>query len=326
MASASAPLRILITGATGFVGPHLAAAIRQRFGDRAELTATALDAGDDAVLGAIKALDVTDRAAVEATIGDLQPTHLVNLAALAAPAAANADPALGWRVHLDGPRNLGHAILAAAPACVLVHIGSGLAYGRTASDRPATEQTVLAPRDDYGASKAAADLALGALVAKGLRCVRFRPFNHTGPGQTDAFVVPAFARQIAQIEAGVAPPLLRVGNLDGQRDFLDVRDVAAAYVEAIARSELLEPGLILNVASGLPRRIGDILQQLLALTPEPIDVQRDPARDRADPADIIVGDATRARTLLDWKPTIDFATTIADVLNDQRARIGRRAE
>ncbi|MGX7742708.1 NAD-dependent epimerase/dehydratase family protein [Rhodopseudomonas parapalustris] len=320
MPTQRAPLRLLVTGAIGFVGLHLAAAIRSRFGDQVEIVPTALHTGSDPVLGEVVALDVTDAAAVTGTIAELQPTHVVNLAALAAPSAANADPSASWRVHLDGPRNIGRAILQTAPDCVLVHVGSGLAYGKNRPPiRPTTEDTVLAPTDEYGASKAAADLALGVLIAKGLRCVRMRPFNHTGPGQTDAFVVPAFARQIARIEAGLTPPQMQVGNLDGQRDFLDVRDVAAAYAEVIARSNELEAGLILNVASGLPRRIGDMLQQLLSMARVQIDVQNDPSRGRTDASDVIVGDASRARSVLDWQPTISFEKTLADVLDDQRA-------
>ncbi len=321
MAEPAPPLRILITGATGFVGLHLAAALHARFGAGATIIPTALHAGKDPALGDVGALDVTDPAAMADAIATARPTHLVNLAALAAPAAANADPSASWRVHLDGVRIIGRTILDTAPDCVLLHVGSGLAYGRNRPPiRPTSEDTALAPTDEYGASKAAADLALGPMIAKGLRCIRLRPFNHTGPGQTDAFVIPAFARQIARIEAGLSPSQIRVGNLDGQRDFLDVRDVADAYVAAIARSDRLAPGTILNIASGVPRRIGDVLQQLLAMARVPIEVHNDPARGTGDATDIILGDATRARELLGWTPKIAFEQTLADVLTDQRSR------
>jgi GDP-4-dehydro-6-deoxy-D-mannose reductase len=327
MAASARPFRILITGATGFVGLHLATAIHGTFGSGAEIIPTALHAGSDPALGDVIALDVTDPSAVTKTIAELQPSHVVNLAALAAPSAANADPSASWRVHLDGPRHIGRAILQAAPACVLVHVGSGLAYGKNRPPiRPTSEDTVLAPTDEYGASKAAADVAFGPLIAKGLHCIRLRPFNHTGPGQTDAFVVPAFARQIARIEAGLAPPQMQVGNLDGQRDFLDVRDVVAAYAETIVRSDSLAPDTILNIASGVPRRIGDMLQQLLAMARVPIAVQNDPSRGKSDAADVILGDASRARLMLDWRPTIAFEQTLADVLDDQRSEVAKTAK
>lgn len=327
MAASARPLRILITGATGFVGLHLAAAIRRTFGAGTEIIPTALYAGKDPALGEVMALDVTDPSAVATMIAKLQPSHVVNLAALAAPSAANADPSASWRVHLDGPRNIGRAILQAAPACVLLHVGSGLAYGKNRPPIcPTSEDRVLAPIDEYGASKAAADVALGPLIAKGLHCIRLRPFNHTGPGQTDAFVVPAFARQIARIEAGLAPPQMQVGNLDGQRDFLDVRDVVAAYAETIARSDSLAPDTILNIASGVPRRVGDMLQQLLTMARVPIAVRNDPARGKSDAADVILGDASRARSMLNWQPTIAFEQTLADVLEDQRSEVAKIAK
>ena len=115
---------------------------------------------------------------------------------------------------------------------------------------------LLAPMDEYAASKAAADLALGAMTYRGLRCVRFRPFNHSGPGQAEGFVVPDFAAQIARIEPGLAQPVMEVGNFDVERDFLDVRDVADAYVLAVQKAETVKSGAIFNIASGIPRRVG----------------------------------------------------------------------
>jgi GDP-4-dehydro-6-deoxy-D-mannose reductase len=312
----------LVTGAGGFVGPHLAAALRQAYGDAASIHGTALKSYPHPAFGMVAALDVTDHAAVREAIAQYQPTHIVNLAAIAAPSAVNTDPAVGWQVHLDATRGLATAILDVAPGCVLVHVGSGMVYGDTAKPGlPLGEDAALAPTDEYGASKAAADLVLGVFAARGLKCVRFRPFNHTGPGQTDAFVVPAFAMQIARIEAGLSPPVMRVGNLEPQRDFLDVRDVADAYVRAIQRSDNLEPGVILNVASGIPRRISDILQMLLAQTSIDITVETDPARARSQGLAIFVGDASRARRVLGWAPRYLFEDTVGNVLRDCRERL-----
>ena len=318
----SAHPRVLITGAGGFVGPHLAAALRRSFEESISILGTGLQSQEHTAFGQIVALDVTDDAAVRAAITEYRPSHVINLAAIAAPSAANANPDVGWRLHLDATRSIARAIMDVVPRTVLIHVGSGLAYGESArSGLPLNETTVLAPTDDYGASKAAADLALGAMVAKGLRCVRFRPFNHTGPGQTVNFVIPAFAMQIARIEVGLSPPTMRVGNLEPQRDFLDVRDVVDAYVKSVQLSDKLEPGVILNVASGIPRRVSDILQMLLALTKVDITVENDLAKARAPGLPIVVGDAEKARQLLDWAPTRLFEDTIADVLNDCRSRV-----
>ena len=316
-------MRVLVTGARGFVGSYLAEAVRRICGGDVELLATAKVAGKHSAFGRVAALDVTDRAAVNAAVARHAPTHILHLAAIAAPAAASADPQATWQVHLHGTLNLAQAILDQAPECWLVHVGSGLVYGESAkSGQPLDENTLLAPVDEYAVTKAAADLALGALARRGLKCIRLRPFNHTGPGQTEAFVVPAFARQIARIEVGLAPPFVRVGNLDSERDFLDVRDVANAYALTVRQSQHLEPGIILNIASGIPRRTGDILDALLAQSRAKISIEQDSARLGSSNLPRIVGDASRARKLLGWRPECAFENTLSTVLAYWRARCG----
>lgn len=307
-------MRVLITGASGFVGPYLFDSLR-RVSANATVILTGKTAAVHAKAGRIDPLDVTDRAAVDQAIARYSPSSIVHLAGIAAPTAANADPEMAWRVHVQGTLNVANSILANAPDCTLIHVGSGLVYGTSArSGLPLDEATLLEPSDDYSATKAAADLALGAMVRRGLRCVRFRPFNHIGPGQDEAFVVPSFAMQIARIEAQLQPPVIRVGNLDAERDMLDVRDVTMAYAIAAQRARELPPRTILNVASGTAYRIGDLLERLIALSNVPITVERDPARMR--PADLptIVGDASLARELLGWAPEYRFDQTLAEIL------------
>ena len=177
----------------------------------------------------------------------------------------------------------------------------------------------------YAATKAAADLALGALAGQRLRVVRLRPFNHTGPGQSADLVIPAFARQVARIAAGLQPPVLEVGNLDTWRDFLDVRDVCAAYVACIDRRATLPPGSILNIGSGRPRRIGDVLAELMTLARVTAEVRVETSRTRGNDVRRTVADAGRARALLGWAPAVPLARTLADVLDDWRQRIGAEA-
>lgn len=314
-------MRVLITGAGGFVGPYVHAALRKVCGDIA-IVATSKDDGSHPLIGRTEPLDVTDKAAVAEAVGRHRPTHVINLAGIAAPAVAQADPEAAWRLHLNGALNLADAILGVAPECWMIQVGSGLAYGESAkAGVPLDEKALLAPTDDYGASKAAADLALGALCRKGLKCVRMRPFNHTGAGQAEDYVVPAFAMQVARIEAGLAPPVIGTGNLDAERDFLDVRDVATAYALVVSRSEALEPNTIFNVASGIPRRVGDILDQLLARSTVKIAVERDANRFRANDLPRVVGDANLARARLGWVPEHDFEDTLSAVTADWRARV-----
>ena len=121
--------------------------------------------------------------------------------------------------------------------------------------------------------------------------------------------------QIARIEAGLIEPVLRVGNLDAKRDFLDVRDVARAYALTVEHTHELRSGVILNVASGIPCRIGDMLQTLLALSRVAITVEQDPARMRASDLPLIVGDAARARELLGWSSEYNLNDKLAAVLD-----------
>jgi GDP-4-dehydro-6-deoxy-D-mannose reductase len=314
--------RVLITGAGGFVGPHLVNALRRFCGRDLAVLATTKTGGVLPELGRLESLDICDVEAASGAIAGWRPTHVVNLAGIAATAAAAADPEAAWDVHLRGSRNLARAILSTAPDCWLLHVGSGLVYGASAkSGVPVDEDTVLAPVDEYAATKAAADIALGALVRRGLKCVRFRPFNHAGCGQTEDFVIPAFAMQIARIEVGLGPPLVRVGNLDAERDMLDVADVTEAYALAVSARDSLVSGEIFNIASGRPQRISDILNQLLSFSRETITIQRDPARDRPSDLPSIVGDSKRIRAKLGWAPRHNFGDTLRGILDDCRARV-----
>lgn len=310
-----APRRILVTGAAGFVGRHLLPVLRADFPE-AEVVLSSAEARPG-----FRPLDVTQPDAAAAVIRDIRPDACVHLAGIAAPPEARRNPDLAWRVNLHGTLTLARAIMAEAPECRLLLVSSAEVYGASArAGRPLDESALPAPSNTYAATKAAADLAVGAMAAEGLRAVRLRPFNHTGPGQSPTYVVAAFARQVARIEAGLQPPVMRVGALDPRRDFLDVRDVCAAYA-ACLRVEAPEPGLILNLASGTPRRIGDILHDLLALAGVEAGIETGGALLRPSEIPESFGDPNRAAALLGWRPAIDWGTTLRDVLNDWRRRV-----
>ncbi len=306
------PRRILVTGASGFVGGHLIPRLAAVFPD-AELVLC----GNQGV-----PLEITEADAVRALVRQVRPEACIHLAAISAVSHARADPARAWQVNLHGTLTLADAVLHEVPDCLLVYVSSADAYGRSlAAGARVSELAPLAPTSTYAATKAAADLAIGALAAEGLRCVRLRPFNHTGPGQTADFVVPAFARQIARIAVGRQPPRLRVGALDPRRDFLDVRDVCGAYVACLERAESLPSGAILNLASGLSRRIGDILNELLEIAG--VAAELDEGASLVRPAEVAVacGDASAARAALAWVPAIPWERTLRDVLDDWRIRV-----
>ena len=301
------PRRILVTGAAGFVGGHLLPALRTAFPGVELLTAP---------------FDVTDAAAVDATVDAARPDAVVHLAAVSAISAARLDPGHAWQVNLKGTLNVARAVLHRMPSCTLLFASSADIYGASfRAGVPLNEAALPAPLNTYAATKAAADLALGAMAAEGLRVIRVRPFNHTGPGQTADFVVPAFAQQVARVAAGLQPPVLRVGALDPTRDFLDVRDVCAAYAMCLAHSDTLAPGTVLNVASGQPRRVGDVLTALMAAAGVQAEIVTDAGRMRPTDIPIAAGDAGLARRLLGWAPAIAWEKTIADVLADWQARV-----
>jgi GDP-4-dehydro-6-deoxy-D-mannose reductase len=284
MHRAAAPKRILMTGWQGFVGQHLTAALAAAWPDATLLTAP---------------VDVCDAAAVTAWVSQAEPDMCIHLAAIASvPAAAEAQD-LAWQVNLHGTLNVARAILAAVPSCQLLFASSADAYGESFRVGGALDEDApLAPMNVYGATKAAADLALGSMVPFGLRVVRLRLFNHIGAGQSPSYAVASFARQIARIEAGLQPPVLQVGNLETFRDFVDVRDACAAYIACIEHRASLAPGAVINIASGTARRMADVVAALLEMSHVKVELKSTQSRARGTDIIRACGNAARARDLL----------------------------
>ena len=296
-------MRVLVTGAAGFVGGHLI--------PRLEAEGASVEATD-------REVDVSDAGAVEELVARVAPDAVIHLAAQSSIAASWREPALTFRVNFLGARCVLAALERRAPSARLLLVGSGDQYGTAKPGAPAfRESDPLRPPSPYSRTKAAADLLGADFARRGLDVVRVRAFNHAGPGQSDAFVLSSFARQTAEMESGLREPLLRVGNLDSVRDFLDIADVVDAYVRLL--DPTAAPAGVYNVASGVGGRIGDLLDALLSHARVRPRVEVDPERVR--PTDLSVGDASRLREATGWAPRVPFERTIESALSDWRARL-----
>ena len=184
-------------------------------------------------------------------------------------------------------------------------------------DKPLTEDAAFDPESVYGATKAAADIMLGQMARDGLNTVRFRPFNHTAPGQQAGYVTSDFARQIARIELGLQEPAMRVGNLAPKRDFLDARDVVRAYLSA-AISPSAKTGEAYNLSTGAPVAMRSLLEGLLAHASVDVTVEVSDELFAPSKVPVASGSPEKARRDLDWAPSIPLSQTLLDVLNAWR--------
>jgi GDP-4-dehydro-6-deoxy-D-mannose reductase len=194
----------------------------------------------------------------------------------------------------------------------LLYVSSSDVYGLVRDeDLPLREDTPLRPANPYAASKAASEfLAFQFFQGYGLPIVRVRPFNHTGPRQSATFVCSSFAKQIAEVNTGLRPPTVAVGNLQLRRDFSDVRDIVRGYHLLLEKGQ---PGEVYQLCSGRAVSIEAILQILIAMASRPIQVTVDPSKTRAQEAPVLWGDASKAGQAVGWRPQYELETTLRDL-------------
>lgn len=301
-------MRVLVTGATGFVGTYLCSALRDR---RIGVLSLGTDPGSD------YQVDVRDAEAVMAAVRDAKPAGVFHLAALAFVPVADSDPALTDAVNRGGTCNVLDA--AAVVGARTLVVSSGAVYGHVPSEAlPVAESWPLAPVGAYATSKAAAEEACLERAAV-QPIVRVRPFNQVGPGQSPLYVCSDFANQIARCELNESEEcVLAVGDLCAERDFIDVRDAVDAYIAAWERGGV---GEVYNVCSGVPVAIGKILDSLLAMSPAKPSVR--PRSERMRPSEVkrYYGTSERLRAKTGWSPTNSLVQTLGDLLSDWRARV-----
>jgi GDP-4-dehydro-6-deoxy-D-mannose reductase len=306
-------MRILITGATGFVGGWLASELANAY-PQALLFGTSHGPSALAPLPDEMQLlpcDLSDKAALGEVIAESAPDRVFHLAGFASGAGTDREKI--FRINVDATVGLLELLRDAGRPCQVQLASSGYVYGATEPGRPALETDIPTPSGAYAESKAVMEEAVRSFASDTLSLTITRSFNHTGPRQSPEFVVPAFARQIARIEKGLEPPTVRVGNLEASRDFLSVRDVVRAYRLLLCETAP-EPWRVVNVASGEGVSIRSLLDTLVAHSTETLSVETDPARMRPSDLPECIGDSTALSTLTGWKPEVSMDTTLAETL------------
>lgn len=314
-------MRALITGVQGFAGPHLVELLREK--TDWNLYGIVRSQRIPAVGYQPISADLRDRDRLHALVVEIAPTHVFHLAAQSHVPTSHTDGGATLINNIVGQTNLLDACRALERPPLILIVASGEEYGRAKPEQmPLREDCPLNPTSPYAVSKIAQDyLGLQYFTSYGLPVVRVRPFNHIGPGQSDRFVVPAFAHQIARIEAGQQAPIVRVGNLEARRDFVDVRDVVRAYYLALTRGE---PGEVYNIGGGAVVSIGEVLELLLSLSSTAITVEPNPDLLRPSDVPLFVADSTRLHEATGWEPTIPFVRSLQDILAWWRAQLGVR--
>lgn len=311
--------KVVITGITGFAGSHLAEYLVTQ--PHYEVIGTYNSESSLRHIASIKdkvqveQINMTDAQQVADFIARVKPDLIFHLAALAAASKSFENPAMTINANITMQVNLFEALRQLQMHdCRTLITSSAEVYGKVdAEDLPIDEETPMRPMNPYAVSKIAQDyLGLQYYLSHGLPIIRVRPFNHIGPRQSPQFVVASFAKQIAEIEKGIKPPTMQVGNLQAKRDFTDVRDMIRAYELLIHNGK---PGEVYNAGSGRSYAIEDVLHMLIASSTQKLEVQIDKSRVR--PIDIpdAVCDNSRLVNLTNWKLTIPLEKSLHDTLD-----------
>lgn len=264
--------------------------------------------------------DMTDAFSMRRLITALRPDRIFHLAAQSFVPTSWDAPAATFEINVIGQINLLEAIRE-AEISPLIHIaGSSEEYGLVfPEEAPVRETNPLRPLSPYAVSKVAQEmLALQYYHSYGLRAVVTRGFNHTGPRRGEVFATSSFAKQIAQIEKGLRPPILYVGDLSSRRDWTDVRDIVKGYWLALEKGR---PGEVYNIGSGHHYAVGEMLDTLLSMARCRVKVEVDPARLRPSDVKLLWSDSSRFRAQTGWEPRIPFKQTLSDLLDYWRARV-----
>ena len=317
-------MRVLITGITGFVGSHLA---EYALNAGVEVIGTVrARSRDEHIEGIRRRLhlvesDLRDASSVRSLLREIRPDWVVHLAAQSYVHASFHAPSECMHNNIACQMNLLEGLRAENLAPRFLAVGSSEEYGLVEEhETPIAETHALRPLSPYAVSKVAQDmLGYQYWQSYGIPVIRTRAFNHSGPRRGDVFATSNFARQVAEIEAGLRRPVIEVGNLAPRRDFSDVRDIVQGYWSLMERGT---PGEVYNLCSGQAWAIREVLDVLLAASKTP-DVKVEPRADRMRPSDVplLVGDAGKILRTTGWKTEIRFEDTLRDLLDYWRQRV-----
>lgn len=297
--------KLLVTGASGFVGKYLLDAVAQGvFGD---VDAVPLPAGTD----------LCDLVSLERALGEECPDQVIHLAAQSFVPRSFEDPEETLQVNLVGTLHLLQVLGRLGFSGRFLYVSSGDIYGQVPeSELPVDESRMPEPRSPYAVSKWATEqLCLQWHRSEKLDVVVARPFNHVGGGQDNRFVLSSLARQVVAISAGRQPPVIEVGDIDTTRDFSDVRDVVSAYAALLAHGR---SGGAYVVASGVERRIRDLLGDMCRLAGVQAEVHQDPSKLRASEQRRMVANPEKIRHDTGWVASYNIESTLSDILEHAR--------
>jgi len=293
--------RLFVTGAQGFVGQYIQAAVQ-----RDEHAVFEVVCAEDQY-------DITDRESLDRVIKRAQPDAVIHLAAQSHVPTSFSDPELTYRVNFFGTLALLQSLAANDFVGRMLFVGSADSYGLVEEqDLPISEKQALHPRNPYAVSKVAAEALCYQWSQTGpFDVVIARPFNHIGPGQAESFAISGFAKQIAEIVAGLRVPELNVGDLQVTRDFTDVRDIVEAYLLLVLKGE---SGDAYNVGSGQERRLYELLEELIQIAGVSATIKIDSARFRPAEQRRVVCDASKLKIRTGWHPRHSINDTLVEII------------
>jgi GDP-4-dehydro-6-deoxy-D-mannose reductase len=319
-------VRALITGISGFVGSHLAEYLLNNTEWR--VFGTVYGPVDNVAhlqnRLTLYPADLSRATVVSDILDAARPDYIFHLAAQPSPTVSRRDPWFTLENNIRVQLNVLEGVVNAGLDSRVLVVGSGDEYGLvTPKDLPIGENTPLRPTTPYAVSKVAQDyLGLQYFLSHKVATIRVRPFNHIGPRQSTGFVAADFASQIAEIEAGLQPPDVKVGTLDVSRDLTDVRDVVRGYYLALTRGE---PGEVYNLGSEREHTVRALLETLISLAKLNVRIVSDPERMRSSDVPRIVADCRKLRARTGWRAEIPFEQSLRDLLEYWRQRVSVEA-